>query len=183
MIVIDTETSGLDSRKHSILSIGAVEFENPENYFYGECRLREGAEIDLQALNVNGFTEEEIKNKEKSCKELLEEFLIWVSKIDDRTFAGMATHFDFAFLFDHCNFYGLHWPFKHRTVDLHSVFYFNLLRNKKEIPLKDNVSYFVLDNILKYLKIDNKERKEKHNALEDARLTAKAFSILLNNNL
>ena len=52
MIVVDLETTGVDPRKHSILSIGAVDFNNQENYFYGECRIREGALIDNYALAV-----------------------------------------------------------------------------------------------------------------------------------
>jgi len=133
MIVIDTETSGLDSRKHSILSIGAVDFNNFNNYFYGECRLRDGAEIDEKALKTNGFTKEGINNKEKSCKQLLEEFLDWTSKIENKTFAGIAVHFDWAFLLDHCRFYSLEWPFRNKAVDLHSVFYFNFLLSSFQI--------------------------------------------------
>ena len=37
MIVIDLETSGIDPMEHSILSLGAVDFDNPEYFFYGEC--------------------------------------------------------------------------------------------------------------------------------------------------
>ena len=57
MIVVDVETSGLDDEKNSLLSIGAVDFYNPKNQFYGECRVREGAEVNPEALEVNGFTE------------------------------------------------------------------------------------------------------------------------------
>src|SRR3989344_2493483 len=34
MIVIDVETTGVIPTKHSILSIGAIDFNNPENQFY-----------------------------------------------------------------------------------------------------------------------------------------------------
>ena len=46
MIVVDVETTGVDARKNSIVSIGAVDFENQKNQFYGECKIWEGAEID-----------------------------------------------------------------------------------------------------------------------------------------
>ena len=39
MIVIDIEASGTEWAKHSILSIGALDFEHPENRFYEECRI------------------------------------------------------------------------------------------------------------------------------------------------
>ena len=43
MIVVDVETSGMDAYKHSLLSIGAVDFENPVERFYEECRIWDGA--------------------------------------------------------------------------------------------------------------------------------------------
>ena len=44
------EFSGLDPRKHSIVSIGAVDFENPSRQFYKECRIWHGAEIVPESL-------------------------------------------------------------------------------------------------------------------------------------
>lgn len=41
MIVIDGEFSGLDHNIHGLLSLGAVDLNNPEKQFYGECRLEE----------------------------------------------------------------------------------------------------------------------------------------------
>jgi DNA polymerase III epsilon subunit-like protein len=40
MIFVDVETTGLDSSKHGILSIGAVNFENPNNYFMEKVNHR-----------------------------------------------------------------------------------------------------------------------------------------------
>src|SRR3989338_5668689 len=88
MIVVDLETSGLDPEKHGILSIGAVEFENPANTFYGECRLREGAIIDDEATKIHGFSEEQMRNCKKSAKQLCEEFNLWSKRSEERTLAG-----------------------------------------------------------------------------------------------
>jgi DNA polymerase III epsilon subunit-like protein len=46
MIFVDLETTGTDTRSHGILSIGAIEYENPDNQFYGECQLAAGLSID-----------------------------------------------------------------------------------------------------------------------------------------
>ena len=54
MIVIDIEGSGVEYAKHSIVSIGALDFDNPTNRFYGECRIWEAA--DVRGTSV-GLTE------------------------------------------------------------------------------------------------------------------------------
>ena len=46
MLIIDIETSGTDVRTHGLVSIGAIEFENPTNTFYGECYLPKNKKID-----------------------------------------------------------------------------------------------------------------------------------------
>ena len=107
MIVVDVETTGVDPKENSLLSIGAVDFENPDNYFYGECKLRERAVINPKALDVNGFTIEKINSSEKTCKELLEAFLLWANKIQDKTLAGHNVQFDYNFIFEHFKFYNL----------------------------------------------------------------------------
>ena len=65
MIVVDVETTGSIPYRHSIVSIGAVEFENPTNQFYEECRIFEGAEIEDIAMKVNGFSYDEINDPSK----------------------------------------------------------------------------------------------------------------------
>ena len=69
MIALDIETSGIDAHKHSILSIGAIDMDNPGNRFYAECRAWDGAHIDQEALDINGFTEEEAKDATKKSEE------------------------------------------------------------------------------------------------------------------
>ena len=177
MIVVDVETSGLDPKEHSILSIGALDFDNPKNTFYGECRLKEGARIDQSALNVNGFTVEKINNSLMSCRQLIEKFLEWSLKFNNRTLAGHNFHFDYNFLLEHFKFYNLIWPFRHRFVDLHSVFYFNMLKHNIDIPLNGGVSNLTLDFIIDYLQLNKREGH--HNALEDAQLTAQALLLLM----
>ncbi len=86
MIVLDIETSSADPHRGSILSIGAVELEKPENTFYGECRLQDGAEIQDMALQVNGFTREQISDPEKpTVRELLVKFIAWYATVAEKT--------------------------------------------------------------------------------------------------
>ena len=99
MIVADIEATGLDIHKHSILSIGAVDFEHPDRQFYGECRMWEGASIMSDAIAVNGFTKQECSDpKKQSLKELMESFLHWIEQSEDKTLAGQNPSFDRDFL-------------------------------------------------------------------------------------
>src|SRR3990172_3819987 len=140
MIVVDVETSGLDPTRHSIVSIGAVEFANPENKFYEVCRIWEGAEISQKALERNGFSEEEIRDpNKKSLEEALKEFFEWAAKVDEQTLAGHNPSFDRDFLRTSAERYGLPWAFSYRTVDLHSLCYTHFLRRNLAPPVDERV--------------------------------------------
>ena len=58
MIIVDTETTGVEPHVHSILSIAALDFDNPSNEFYGECRMFEGARWSDEAEAVHGISQE-----------------------------------------------------------------------------------------------------------------------------
>lgn len=45
MIIVDVEASGTEHDKHSIVSIGAIDFDNPSNRFYQECRMWEAEDV------------------------------------------------------------------------------------------------------------------------------------------
>jgi hypothetical protein len=52
MLVLDVEASGTNYEKHSIVSLGALDLRNPENRFYGECRIWDGADTgEFYAVN------------------------------------------------------------------------------------------------------------------------------------
>ena len=82
MIVVDVECTGVDEVKHAILSVGAIDFDNPNNQFYEECRAFEGAHIMDEALEINGFTKEQALDPNKqSDEELVKHFIEWTKTV------------------------------------------------------------------------------------------------------
>ncbi|MDO8604850.1 MAG: 3'-5' exonuclease [bacterium] len=178
MIVADIEATGLDPRKHSILSIGAVEFEHPENQFYGECRMWDGASIMSDAIKVNGFTEEECSDpKKQSLKELMDKFLLWVDACEDKTLAGKNPSFDRDFLNDSFARSHIGWHFAYRTLDLTSMVYMDMVKRGISVPTKNNRAEISLGSLLIYLGLP--EEPKPHNALNGALYEAEAFSRIL----
>jgi DNA polymerase III epsilon subunit-like protein len=177
MIVLDVETTGIDFRKNSIVSLGAIDFFNPINQFYAECRVFDGAEINEQALVVNGFTKEQVLNTNKySLEEALSKYVNWTSNIKDKTIAGENPRFDRDFLTSSFERYGLkRIPF--RTIDLHTLSYVHRLTNGNKIPLKEDVSDINLDSTLVYVGLSSEPNP--HNALTGAKLEAEAFSRII----
>src|SRR5690606_11649754 len=171
MIVIDVEATGVDPKHHSIISIGAIEFENPSNEFYGECSIWEGAEIMEEALAVNGFTRQDITDPTKQSLEILmRAFTEWCKKIPEHTLAGHNLgDIDLQFLKDsahrsHINFY-----FSYRHIDTHSLTYMHLVKRGIKPPIKNGRTDINAEFVQKYVGIT--EVGKPHNALTDARWT------------
>ncbi len=183
MIVVDVETTGVDFLKNSIVSIGALDFSKPENQFYEECRIWEGAEINEEALKINGFSREQIINPEKiSLEETVKKFIDWAKNIEDKTFAGENPVFDYIFLRTSAQKYNLPWNFGRtegtgRSVDLHSLCYSNYLKRKLIPPMKNGRTDLNTNKILQYVGLP--EEPNPHNALTGAKMEAEAFSRLI----
>ncbi len=179
MIVVDVEASGLDFNKHSIVSIGALDLKHPTNQFYAECRIWDGAGIMDDALEVNGFTKEQIMDPNKqSLEEVITAFMSWIEQCDEFTLAGQNPSFDRDYLHSSATRYHLNWPLAHRTLDLHSVAYAHLISRGIPIPLKNKHSALNLDNILEYCGMPEGEPKP-HNALTGTKSAAECFSRIL----
>jgi len=203
MIVLDIETTGLNPDKHSIVSVGAVEFDSlklglesgnsksyhkvsqPENQFYQECRIWEGAEIMPEALEVIDLTREDVKDKSKQSPEtLLKNLIGWVEKCGRQTIAGHNVHFDLQFLNDTGRRFDLENTlsarrgyFYDRVVDTHSLAWMKLVQSGKTPATDDGHSRINSDFLFDYVGIDY--GRGEHNALEDAKLTAETISRLL----
>lgn len=180
MIVIDIEASGTEYGKHSIVSIGALDFDNPTNRFYEECRIWTGAHIMPEALAVCGFTEEEVRDPKKNPEgEIVRMFLEWSQHMADRTLAGQNVSFDRDFLKAACEREGIAWELAHRTIDTHTLCYMHMVKQGLVPPvdLEHKRSALNLDAVLNYCGIT--DEPQPHNALTGALSHAEVISRLL----
>ena len=178
MIVVDVETTGIIPGKHGIVSIGAIEFKKPTNQFYGECRIDQDTEIDPMALQINGFTEEQIKDLAKpSLAELILTFDTWLVNHKDRTIAGHNTGFDLNMLWAAYRKHGIKSRFGYRHVDLHSLVYTHLLKRGLPIPKFKDRSAINFDFISQYTGLPAEPKP--HNGLTGAKMEAEALSRMI----
>lgn len=179
MIVVDVEASGTEPHKHSIVSVGALDLSYPQNQFYEECRIWDGAHIMEEALEVNGFTREQITDPKKQGEgELAHQFIRWALAIEERTLAGQNPSFDRDFLKYAAERAGhTDWPFAFRTIDTHTLCYMHMVKRGVTPPHEHNRSALDLDAVLNYCGIPREP--EPHNALTGAKSHAEVISRLL----
>jgi len=180
MLVIDIEATGLDPQKNSLLSIGAVDFDNPKRTFYGECRAFDGAEFDPEGLAVCGFSEKDCKDPNKQSQtELMSAFLKWIKEgSGDEILAGQNAFFDRDILNTSFKRSHIDFTFHFRIMELHSLAFSDLLKRHIDPPLKEGgVSALSLDKILNYVGLPSEPKP--HNALTGAKVEAEAFSRII----
>jgi DNA polymerase III epsilon subunit-like protein len=179
MIALDVETTGTEPHLHSILSLGAVDTENPTNQFYDECRVWDGAHIEDEALAINGFTKEEATSRDKKSEaELIQAFVAWATDIPgDRTIVGQNSSFDRDFVKHACRRAHRDFPFAHRTLDTHTMAYMHMTKQGIQIPVVNHRSAINLDTVLNYCGIP--EEPKPHNALTGALCHAEVATRLL----
>jgi len=178
MIILDVESTGVDEMKHSILSVGAIDFDNPSNQFYEECRAFDGAHVMEEALAVNGFTRQQAFDLNKqSDRDLIKHFIEWTKSVKEHTFAGQNPSFDRDFLHRAADRYHLEWPFAFRSLDQHSVCYTHMVLKGITPPVANNRSDLNSDKIMQYVGIPAEPHP--HNALNGAKVAAEALSRLL----
>ena len=179
MIVLDVEATGVEAHKHSIVSVGALDISNPDNRFYEECRIWDGAHVMDEALAVNGFTRAQITDKTKMSEaDLTHAFLRWSESVDERTFAGQNVSFDRDFLKYAAERAGhTGWPFAHRTIDTHTLCFMHIINRGLQPPVTNHRSALNLDAVLNYCGIP--EEPSPHNALTGALSHAEVISRLL----
>ncbi|CAN5732199.1 hypothetical protein BH11PAT2_BH11PAT2_07140 [soil metagenome] len=184
MIALDVESSGLDPRLASIVSIGAVDTDDPTNQFYDECRVWDGADISDEALAINGFSREELIDSgdptsmgsvKKSEAELITAFVAWATdRPANRTLVAQNASFDRDFVQAACWRAGIESPFAHRILDTHALCWLHMVQRGLTPPVEKHRSAINLDYILNYCGIPSEPKP--HNGLTGALSHAEVFS-------
>jgi len=180
MIFLDVEASGLSYEKNSIVAIGALDLSNPENRFYGECRVWDGAHIAEEALEIIGMTEKELKDPNKQSEsDLIIAFLEWTQHFSNRTLAGQNVSFDRDMTKAAAHRAGVAWDLAHRTIDTHSLCWMHMITRGLPQPVdaQHRRSSLNLDAILNYCGLPGEP--DPHNALTGALCHAEIASRLL----
>jgi DNA polymerase III epsilon subunit-like protein len=169
MLVIDIEATGTNAAVHSIVSIGAVDLQQPDRRFYGECTMWTGAHVMDDALAVNGFTMAEITDPDKQTEaELVTTFMAWTQDLIDRTPAGQNVSFDRAYLEAACARAGIRFDLPFRTIDAHTLCYLHMIKQNVIPPfdVEHKHSALNLDGVMNYCGLP--DEPDPHNALTGA---------------
>jgi DNA polymerase III epsilon subunit-like protein len=178
MIVLDIEASGVNYQKNSIVSIGALDIDNPENRIYLECQVWAGAHLNDESLAVCGFSREQVTDPTKITEgQLVTQFISWAENIEDQTLAGQNVSFDRDYLKAACERVGINTPFAYRTIDTHTLAYMHMVTHNLTVPTAKRHSAVNLDAALRYVGIT--DEPEPHNALTGALSHAEVISRLL----
>jgi DNA polymerase-3 subunit epsilon len=177
ILFIDTETGGLDPRKHSLLSIGMVIWEDMEIIDSQEILVNNGMlSVTDEALAINKIDLEKHKQTAVSSSQAIEEIFSFIGKHFPRrgkiTLAGHNVHFDANFLkvFFSRNNKNFSDYFSHRIIDTSSILYYLYLSGHIKQRAVSSDEAFELFNI----KVEGR-----HTAIGDAIATAKLFTKLL----
>ena len=163
-IVLDTETTGLDSNNGDrIVEVGVIELENhvqTGNYFH--YYLNPEKDSDPQALKIHGLNTEFLKDKPKFI-DIADQFMNFIS--DSKIIIHNAP-FDLGFINSELR--------KCNKVELDNVIIDTLLLAKKMF-VGQSVS---LDSLCRKFDIDISDR-EIHGALKDAKLLSHVYLELI----
>lgn len=178
MIVVDIECSGGDFVKNGIFQIGALDTDNPNNYFFETCRIDDEDAVEQEAMTITGTDENMLRDKSlQTQKEMLEKFIKWMDVVQTKNFVCQNPQFDHAFIRCKLSKYDLLNTIPWQAFDLHSVASLKFLQVRGSLLIKENASNMGLSNIIRFCGMEDKRMS--HNALEDTKLTAECFGRIL----
>lgn len=185
-LVVDLEMSGGTPGVHDIIQIGAllvdenfVEIASFETLIFPENE----ADFDPESKKVHGISRFEL-NEAPSLDETLEELEYWLQEeggftsrkaMQSLKIAGQGINNDISFLKAAYHSIQLSWPFAYQFLDLQDmVFLYNRIL---QVNAQETIQKYNLNSVAQFF--DLQRDRNKHNALEDCKVTAACFHELL----
>ncbi len=170
LVIMDIEGSGGRTKNDpygtgSIVSLGAIDFSTRDE-FYEECRVMEGRGYDEEALEVNGFTKDEIYDKDRqSVLELLVKFEEFC-RAHNPKMLGAWGNYDLKMLLSAYEYYGREWSLPVKYINLKSIS--KSVLGQKRSGLSNTA-----------MKLGMPPEQRPHTGIRGARLAAENLSVLL----
>jgi len=178
-IFIDTETTGLDSKKHGVIQLAGLIEVNGKLTEEFDFRMRPFPEdvIDREAMKVHGVTEDEVKQWLPPAKahegfiELLSRYVDRYEKTDKLHWVGYNAYFDVDvtrewFKKNNDRYFGS-WFF-HPPLDVMLLAAYALRAERPRIP------NFSLTTVAEHIGV-TVDKEKAHGALYDAKLAKDVF--------
>lgn len=179
-LVLDIEMTGPEPGWNEIIQIGAEFFDDNwrslGTYLQNVYPENEEA-FSVKSEEVHGLSLDDLEDA-PMIYDVLPEFEKWIKKLNvgkpslaNVVICGQSVINDINFLRFAYRNEKMKWGFSNKQLDLHTVSYlfFQILeKNGKQVPRS-----LSLGSVASYFGFEREE--ETHNALEDARLTAKCF--------
>lgn len=181
LLVFDTETGGLDAQIHSILSLGAVVWDDGQLMDTFEELIEEPDLVaEPGALEINRINLEQHRLHSVPPVEVMARFTSFLGRNFDRSngdrisLVGHNVGFDVSFLRRLCRLAGVAYDdlFSHRVLDTAGITRFLILAGKLPLTGAGSTEAF------EYFKIPIQTEK-RHSALEDAKATAVLLNCLI----
>lgn len=175
LIVLDTETGGLDPARHALLSVAAV--DSAGVCFHSLVRPAADWLVEPAALAINGLSESFLREQGRPEALVMQELAAWLKDRPGTILAGCNPSFDFQFLAAAAARQGIRWPHR-RLIDLTAAAWAAYERGRIDLPIwPDGSPKLNLDSIAGALFLFRTGHT--HNALEDALLTQACFAKLV----
>lgn len=157
-VAFDCETTGLDTRKDKLLSIGAVRFTADRILVHQSMELMVHQDnVDESSVKIHGILPSTTEEAERSEQQVIKHFLAFIG---NSYLVGHHIRFDVAMIDQALKRMGLG-KLKNRTHDTNLIF-----KQQNHYPLEQNIS---LDDLCAHFRLKAENR---HTALGDAYLTA-----------
>jgi DNA polymerase-3 subunit epsilon len=167
-VVLDTETTGLDTETDRMLCIGALALKNKT------IAIHESFEIYLKqplyhpkSIQIHGI----LKEEHKSCVDELDALKQLLVFLKDAVIVAHHAGFDLAMINNALKRHGLP-KLRNKVLDTAALYKRTLIKS----PILERKEQYSLDDLADQFNISKKDR---HTALGDAYITAIAFMVIL----